>query len=193
MKKANKKLITHHSLPITKKGFTLIELLAVIFIIGVLATAIIVYLNSAREKSRDSRRMADLDTIRTALEMFYDDNGYYPSTKEDCPSGGHWLGGDRPCLQGANFKKYLDPIPRDPLYGKIMSGIPSTREFHYIYWNIKLISPGDPSYTREQSYTLLAGTENPHPDEGYKWHWAGGVPPEYEGAYGDYYYAIAGS
>ncbi|MDD5032750.1 MAG: type II secretion system protein [Candidatus Pacebacteria bacterium] len=54
------------------KGFTLIELLVVIAIIGILASVVLASLNSARQKSRDARRIADLKQIQLALELCYD-------------------------------------------------------------------------------------------------------------------------
>ena len=63
-----------------KKGFTLIELLVVIAIIGLLSTLAVVALNSARAKSRDSKRVADVKQIQTALELYYADNNGYPTT-----------------------------------------------------------------------------------------------------------------
>ncbi|MBI2023488.1 type II secretion system protein [Candidatus Giovannonibacteria bacterium] len=59
---------------IGKKGFTLIELLVVIAIIGILASVVLASLNSARMKSRDARRIADLNQIRLALELRADAN-----------------------------------------------------------------------------------------------------------------------
>lgn len=64
-----------------KRGFTLIELLVVIAIIGTLATIVLVSLNTARSKARDTRRATDLKNIALALEMYYDANsGVYPVT-----------------------------------------------------------------------------------------------------------------
>lgn len=61
-----------------KKGFTLIELLVVITIIGVLSSVVLVSLNSARAKSRDSARIQATTQFRNALELYYSDNKSYP-------------------------------------------------------------------------------------------------------------------
>lgn len=65
-----------------KKGFTLIELLVVIAIIAVLSTLSVVSLSSARQKSRDTRRVSDIRQIQTALEMYALNrtDGLYPVT-----------------------------------------------------------------------------------------------------------------
>jgi len=60
------------------KGFTLIELLLVISIIGLLSTLATTALGTARQKSRDSRRVADIKQIQGALEMYFNDNSRYP-------------------------------------------------------------------------------------------------------------------
>jgi len=60
------------------KGFTLIELLVVIAIIGLLSTLAVVALNSARQRSRDAKRVADIRQIQTALELGFSEVSSYP-------------------------------------------------------------------------------------------------------------------
>ena len=56
-----------------QKGFTLIELLVVIAIIGILASIVLASLNTARNKGSDAAVKADLQGVRSAAEVEYDD------------------------------------------------------------------------------------------------------------------------
>lgn len=59
------------------KGFTLIELLVVIAIIGTLASVVLASLSAAQVKARDVSRTAQIKQIKTALELYYNDNTQY--------------------------------------------------------------------------------------------------------------------
>lgn len=61
-----------------QKGFTLIELLVVIAIIGLLASVVLLSLNSARAKSRDAKRLSDVRQLVSALELYFNENNAYP-------------------------------------------------------------------------------------------------------------------
>ena len=65
MKKKINKLIGN-----LKKGFTLVELIIVIAIIAVLSVSAMMLLTKWLSKSRDSRRLSDIQTIRKALDVW---------------------------------------------------------------------------------------------------------------------------
>lgn len=65
---------------ISGAGFTLIELLVVIAIIGVLASVVLVSLNTSKLKSRDAKRLSDMQQIRSGLDIYYNLGNGYPST-----------------------------------------------------------------------------------------------------------------
>lgn len=99
----------------SKRGFTLVELLVVIVIIGVLAGLALVSLQGARKLARDGKRKADLEQIRSALEMYRADNGQYPPI-----DGGGWCtqisNTTYPEVKNALEAGYIDPVPQDPSY-----------------------------------------------------------------------------
>src|SRR3989344_1689786 len=72
-----------------QKGFTLIELLVVIAIIGLLSSVVLASLNGARKKARDARRLSDIKSLQSALELYYDSNSNaYPATLAALVTGG---------------------------------------------------------------------------------------------------------
>src|SRR3990167_5867834 len=62
------------------KGFTLIELIITLAVIGVLVSLILVAINPQRiiEDTRDSRNRAEMNAVKTALQLFFNDNNAYP-------------------------------------------------------------------------------------------------------------------
>jgi prepilin-type N-terminal cleavage/methylation domain-containing protein len=64
-----------------KSGFTLIELIVSVTIIALLTVVAMVSYTGTNRKARDSRRMADVEKIRMALELYRQGMGStYPST-----------------------------------------------------------------------------------------------------------------
>ena len=63
-----------------RRGFTLLELLVVMAIIGVLAAIVFTSMLQVRQKSRDMKRLKDIETIQGAVEQYYRDHGHYPIT-----------------------------------------------------------------------------------------------------------------
>ena len=96
----------------SKRGFTLIELLVVVAIIGLLSSVVLASLNSAKAKGRDAKRATDVRQLKTALEMYYNDSGSYPSVA--CGQG---CGVGISSALTAPLGPYLKVIPDDPLSG----------------------------------------------------------------------------
>lgn len=61
-------------------GFTLVELIVTITIMMVATMIGVVSFQLSSQKSRDGRRISDLEKIRIALEMYRQDSGVYPQT-----------------------------------------------------------------------------------------------------------------
>ena len=74
---------------LNKKGFTIIELIVVIAIIAVLASIILVSVNQYQAKARDAKRVADMNQILKALNIYQATYGCIPITYgTTCPGAG---------------------------------------------------------------------------------------------------------
>lgn len=95
------------------KGFTLVELLVVISIIAVLAALIVPNLVGVRERASDSKKKRDVQQLKTALRLYYNDFQAYPDS-----TGISMLGcgtGVLSCSPGgefsANGEVYMKELP----------------------------------------------------------------------------------
>ncbi len=89
-------------------GFTLIEILIVVAIIAILASVVLVGLGPTQQQGRDARRISDLREVQTALELYYNKNGTYPSASTWSAMTG--------ALTGASIG--VSQIPNDPSSGQ---------------------------------------------------------------------------
>jgi len=64
-----------------EKGFTLIELLVVIAIIGILASIVLVSVNSVRQRAKITKAKAEARQIYNAILMLEQDTGEWPGHK----------------------------------------------------------------------------------------------------------------
>lgn len=70
------------------KGFTLVELLVVIAIIAILSVTAYVALGGQTAKARNSRRLSDISTIQSALEIYFiSHDNKYPAALGDLVTG----------------------------------------------------------------------------------------------------------
>jgi general secretion pathway protein G len=95
-----------------KKGFTLVEMLIVLGIVGVVATMLIVGINPLDQirKSTDTERKTDLDQLKDALELYYQDNGTYPPSSADFKL----YIGSTTLAWGSAWQPYMNQLPKDP-------------------------------------------------------------------------------
>lgn len=102
-----------------REGFTLIELLVVIAIIAILALIVLLALNPVEmaRRSRDSRRLSDLATLRQAIDLSTSDGETLVNT------GANWITINTStnvtkfpngAATDTNLGKYLPVVPGDP-------------------------------------------------------------------------------
>lgn len=114
-----------------KSGFTLMELLVVVAIIGLISSVAFVSMQRARAEARDTKRLADIDAVHNALELYYNDYGVYPNSSicnnlsavSACNSNfmpNTWIADLVP--------KYMKTLPIDPL-----NRIDNETGNHYFY------------------------------------------------------------
>lgn len=133
--------------PVSGAGFTLVELLVVISIIGILSGFLFVNFANVRERGRDSQRKRDLDQIKTALRLFYNDYQRFPASNAsgeivgcNCDATGTVCSA---CTWGSDFgdgtTSYMT-LPADPI---------NTAGYVYEY-----------NATSADTYTITATLEN---------------------------------
>jgi len=132
----NKKMKTKN------RGFTLVELLVIIAVIGILATLAVIALQQARSRTRDSKRVADIKQIQTTLELFFNEQGRYPTIDE-------WNSGS--IIVSSTNQVLMQNVPSAP-YPADGSCSADQNNFYYI--------PSDDYSTYNLSFCLGSGVSD---------------------------------
>lgn len=109
------------------KGFTLVELLVVIFIIGVLVSLLLANILGARQRATDVEKKANLQQVKRALRLFYNDFQSYPAAVGDRFT--NEVTGGTPVPEGEEFHNqdndeviYMKEIPEYDEYAVTADG-----------------------------------------------------------------------
>jgi general secretion pathway protein G len=92
-----------------RAGFTLVELLLVVTIIGILAAIVVPKMVGRSEQAREVAAKADIASMKTALDAFEVDNGYYPKSSNGL---GDLVQAPRDARNWHG--PYIEKIPTDP-------------------------------------------------------------------------------
>ncbi len=92
-------------------GFTLIELMVVLVIIGVLASLIVPNVLDRADDARITAAKTDVNNLMQALKLYKLDNQRYPTAAQGLQA---LLARPTTGPIPANWKPYLDKLPKDP-------------------------------------------------------------------------------
>ena len=115
-------------------GFTIVELIVVVVVIAILATISIVSYNGVQRQSRDSVRAQDMETIKSALQIYNLDNHGVSKTSSYSGNGpGGWN-----LSSGANWVTFLGTkygkMPVDPINTGTTDPLGSSPGLTYFYY-----------------------------------------------------------
>lgn len=114
-------------------GFTLVELIVVISLAAILLVTVTSSGLKQKTIARDKVRVADIQTIRLALEEYKLACGEYPARLETTADNGN-------CPSGVNLGNYLPHIPEVPVYSGI-NNYPD-QDGQYFYYGLSSVNNG---------------------------------------------------
>lgn len=132
------------------QGFTIIELLIVIVVIGILAALVLNSFSGVQARARDTERKSDINAIRSQLEVYYNDNGGYPSEADLVAQTNGDFTWAATNLPGFELEALVDPR------GNVVNAAGGTYTYEAL--------PADCDTGECDSFTLSADLESSTPD-----------------------------
>lgn len=131
-----------------KKGFTIIELLMALLIIGLLVAAVTIGIKTSQMKSRDARRVSDLQLLKKATSMYFLDHSAYPLHNNVAnPTQGVSGYNCGSCLLATSIKTIAGTRIDNPTWGSVF----------LINQYLKTV-PYDPENTKSETFVHADGT-----------------------------------
>ncbi len=166
------KYIKNNKAFMDSRGFTLIEMLVSVSILVLIVAVVLLVINpeGARRKVRDARRINDIMSMKTALELYVSDKKFYPlgNAAVGCSLSGiaYWQridsGVTNTCLYAELVNgSYIGSLPLDPSRAPAGSApadpctSSSTVPYRYNYWS------------DSKSYVITAILESPNGNQGH--------------------------
>jgi general secretion pathway protein G len=122
-------------------GFTLIEILVAIAIIGVIAASTLAIIDPLAQirKAHDAQRKSDLGQVQRALEIYYQDKGFYPDSTGsyeimDGASSTTFSWGNEWKLNGMT---YMSKLPKDRGSSKYVYKVSSDKQGYQLYASLE--------------------------------------------------------
>ena len=109
----------------SRKGFTLIEILIVVIILGILAAIVIPQFTNASQDARNSSVASQLQTLRSAVELYKLQHGdSYPTDTGSVTGSWTWTALLTTSLSydSKTVGPYLQQTPTNPINGKVVVG-----------------------------------------------------------------------
>jgi len=143
-----------------KKGFTLIEMLVVIAIISILAAIAFPVFSRAKDSAYRGADMSNMNSIRTALQLYRNDQGAYPPALlgyADTYDGTLTNVVPASKFAGALYPKRIDSLETlRPAFDRLATAVPFEQEVGTALWpnkagtglNAQKYGPNDPPVSR---------------------------------------------
>jgi len=122
------------------KGFTLLEVLVVIAIIAIIIAFAVSNFVGARQRARDIRKKSELQQVKTALRLYYNDYNMYPGPAAKATNDINGCGTPSPvvpstscqsaCSSGGDVTFAAGPTSCDTVY---MKQLPPSADYTWYY------------------------------------------------------------